>query len=330
MKNIDQKYEGYARLLSGESSVDEQEEIQKQLEKDREEKKTFNKLKSFWTNYHPEINGAERVWDKTAQKLGFAEARPSKTRKLTSFFRYAAAAVFILSVGINSFFLLSKWASKSVEMVEYTTKTGEVKNFTLPDGSKVWLNAESTLIFPERFEGQNRNVYLIGQAFFKVEKNRHKPFFVNASQLIVKVLGTSFEVKNYQNDPEISASLVEGKVEIFNKSTEKEAVVLKPAEEAMFYKSDGAVTVTQKPEVLVAPWREGRFRFYNTDLLSIAHQLERKFDCEFVFVDEAAESLRFTADFENEGLSEILELLNKAHSFNLKQTGRRYIVSISE
>lgn len=326
----EEKYEEYARILAGESSATEKEELLRKLQSDPEEQKTFERLQSFWNHYSIEINSADRIWAKTAERLGFEEKETGKTRKISHILRYAAAAVLFLSIGINSYFLLNKWASNQVEMIEYSTKTGEVKNFVLPDGSKVWLNSESTLILPEKFEGKTRNVYLIGQAFFKVEKNPEKPFLVNASQLIIKVLGTSFEVKNYQNDPEISASLVEGKVEVINKSTEKEAVVLHPAEEAMYYKTGGSIAVSEKPEVLIAPWRDGRFRFHNTELLSIAHQLERKFDCEFVFVDEAAQTLRFTADFENENLEEILGLLNKAHSFNLKKTGRKYIVSSLE
>lgn len=331
MKNIDQKFEEYARFLAGESNTHEQESLLERLASNPDEKKSFEKLKSFWDNYNPaDVNSAEQVWKRTSGKLGFKNTVKPRSVKLMSFYKYAAAAVLLVSISINSYFLINRWHASPAEMIEYSTKTGEVKEFVLPDGSKVWLNSESTLILPEKFEGKTRNVYLIGQAFFKVEKNPQKPFLVNASQLTIKVLGTSFEVKNYQNDPEISASLVEGKVEVIDKSAGKDALVLKPSEEAMFCKSDGAITVSQKPEVLVAAWRDGRFRFYNTDLLSIVHQLERKFDCEFVFVDEAAESLRFTADFENEDLDEILGLLNKAHSFDLNKAGRRYMISISK
>lgn len=330
MNNIDPKFEVYARFLTGESEATEQKSLENQLAKDPDEKKSFEKLKSFWHNYNSEVDKADTIWEKTSEKLEFDNPQHLRPLKPLTFYKYAAAAILIISLSINSYYLINKWFTKPVEMIEYTAKKGEVKEFLLPDGSKVWLNSESTLILPEKFEGNNRNVYLIGQAFFKVEKNPHKPFLVNASQLVIKVLGTSFEVENYQNDPKISASLVEGKVQVIDKSTNKEWVVLKPSEEAIFNKSDGEIIVSKKPVSLVAPWLEGCFRFRNTDLLSIAHQLERKYDCEFVFVDEAAESLRFTADFENESLDEILELLNKAHSLNLKKSGRKYIVSTSE
>jgi len=330
VKNTDQKFEEYARFLAGESDTDEKRDLLERLKNDPEEKKSFEKLNAFWNNYSPEVDSADRIWEKTSSKLGFTNVPKAKFRKLNSLQKYAAVAIILISIGFNSYFVLDKWRSNSVDMIEYSAKTGEVKEFVLPDGSKVWLNSESTLILPEQFKGNSRNVFLIGQAFFKVEKNPKKPFLVNTAEMVIKVLGTSFEVRNYQNDPETSTSLVEGKVELQNKVSGGDDIVLKPSEEAMINKTDGKITISEKPEILIAPWRDGRFRFYNTELLSIAHQLERKFDCEFVFVDQAAESLRFTADFENENLDKILALLNKAHSFNLKKDGRRFIISISE
>lgn len=329
MKNTDQKFEEYASFLAGESDTEEKQYLLERLKNDPEEKKSFEKLNSFWNNYSPEVDSADRIWKKTSAKLGFVNTPKARFRKLSTLQKYAAVAIVLISIGFNSYFIIDKWMGNSVDMIEYSAKTGEVKEFALPDGSKVWLNSESTLILPEQFKGNSRNVFLIGQAFFKVEKNPKKPFLVNTAEMVIKVLGTSFEVRNYQNDPEISTSLVEGKVELQNKVANGDDIVLKPSEEAMINKTDGKITISEKPEILIAPWRDGRFRFYNTELLSIAHQLERKFDCEFVFVDQAAESLRFTADFENENLDEILGLLNKAHSFNLKKSGRRFIISIS-
>lgn len=327
MKNIDQKYEEYARYLTGESDIAEKQKLLERLENDADEKELIGKLKAFWNNYSPQIDSADRVWQMTSQKLEFTEIKTTKKREFNSFLRYAAAAIFLLSIGVNSYFLISKWINNPADMIEYTAKTGEVKEFVLPDGSKVWLNSESTLILPQKFEGDKRNVFLIGEAYFKVEKNPKKPFLVNTSSIVVKVLGTSFSVSNYLNDPDVTTSLVEGKVELQNKTDKGEAIVLKPSQEATFNKSDGLISVQAKPEALVAPWREGSFRFYNTSLISIAHQLERKFNYEFVFIDKEVESYRFTADFENEGIDEILELLNKAHSFDLKKVDRRYIIS---
>lgn len=330
MRNSDQKFEEYASFLAGESNINDKHELLERLKNDPNEKELVEKLNSFWKNYTPNIDSSDQIWKLTSQKLGLNPVKKEKTLLQNPFLRYAAAAVLLFSIGINSYFVASNWHGKNDDMIEYTAKTGEVKELTLPDGSKVWLNSESTLILPEQFKGNNRNVFLVGEAFFKVEKNPKKPFLVNTSVMTVKVLGTSFSVSNYQNDPEVRTNLVEGKVELLNKVAKGNDIVMKPSEEVVFTKANGAISIDEKSEALVAPWRQGRFRFYNTDLLSVAHQLERKFDCEFVFVDDEAETLRFTADFENEGLDEILELLNKAHSFVLKKAGKKYIISVSK
>lgn len=302
--------------------------IRERLKNNPHERASVRKLKSIWDVYHPETNSANRIWKLTSKKLHLRQSQRTKITKVSSWWKYAAAAMLVLSIGLNAYYFINRNNPHSTGIPEYTAKTGEVKLVNLPDGSKVWLNSKSTLILQSQFNEKTRNVFLIGEAFFEVTKNPQKPFLVNTSDLTVRVLGTSFSVSNYQNDPDISTCLLEGSVELQSKADVSKSVILSPSESATLNKSNGEITVKNKPENLIAPWREGRFRFYNHNLRSIAHQLERKFDCEFIFVDEAAESLRFTGDFETKNLDEILELLNKAHSFKLKKEGRRYIISL--
>lgn len=328
MKDTDSIFEAYAKVLSGECTLAEKKELLDRLENDPEEKARFEQLEKIWHSSSVQPNSAEQIWQLTSAKLGFRQEIASQKTKLRGWWQVAAAAVIVLSVALNSYLLIDGKTGGTNDIIEYSAKTGEVKKIDLPDGSSVWLNAESTLILQEHFGGKSRNVYLIGEAYFKVSKNPEKPFLVNTSSVVVKVLGTSFGVRNYQNDPDISTCLVEGSVQLLNKVNPNNSVILNPSEEALLIKSNGELTVSQQPHGLIAPWREGRFRFHDHELVTITHQLERKFDCDFVFLDEAAESLRFTGDFENESLDEILLLLNKAHTFKLKKTGRRYIISL--
>ena len=325
MKITDQRFEEYAQLFSGECSAEERQQLKERLSNHPGEKAEFEKLQNVWDNYFPaEANSSNRIWELTTQKLGFE----SKTRRIgvTNWMKYAAAALIILSLGLNGYWFLNN-KHQNNDWKEYSTKTGEVKKIILPDGSSVWLNSESILLCHEQFDQNARSVFLMGEAFFHVTKNPNAPFSVNTSSMTVRVLGTSFNVSSYANDPVVSTSLEEGKVQIFTKENTTKPVVLSPKEEAILKKSNGTITVNNQRQI-IAPWREGRFRFYDNELLMITHQLERKFDCEFIFVDEGAESLRFTGDFENESLDEILGLLNKAHSFKLKKAGRRYIISL--
>lgn len=328
MKETDSIFEIYAKVLSKECTPAEMKELHDRLEHDPEEKERFEMLQKLWNNTSTELNSAEKIWQQTSDKLGFGKKITTRKLEIRLWWQYAAAAIIVFSVILNSYLLIDRQTSKTNHIIEYSAKTGEIKQVDLPDGSSVWLNSESTLILQEQFDGRSRNVYLIGEAFFKVSKNPEKPFLVNTSEMVVKVLGTSFSVRNYQNDLDISTSLVEGSVQLLNKVNPKNSVILNPSEEALLSKSDGELTVRKQQNNLIAPWREGRFRFHDNELLAITNQLERKFDCEFIFLDVAAESLRFTGDFENESLDEILLLLNKAHTFKFKKSGHRYIISL--
>lgn len=327
MNRSDPEIKQYARVISKESSLLEKEVLLTRLRNNPKEKAQFDKLEKFWKNYSPEIDSSERIWELTSQKLGFKKTMSSKI-KVNRWWLYASAAMIILSFGLNFYFVFAKSNEQDNDLTEYSAQTGEVKQIQLPDGSKVWLNSESSLIFHEKFKSKNRIVFLTGEAFFKVMKNPDRPFLVNTSNLTIKVLGTSFNVRNYRNDQEISTSLVEGKVDIQNKSGNEEHVLLMPAEEAIYNKSDSKITIKNKEINQIATWREGRFRFQNASFEFISHQLERKFGCEFVFADSASKSLRFTAEFENENLKEILNLLNNAHAFNVKTTDKQYVISI--
>ncbi|MBL7965567.1 MAG: FecR domain-containing protein [Prolixibacteraceae bacterium] len=328
MKDSDSIFEVYAKVLSKECTQDEIKDLFDRLELDLEEKARFEKLQKLWNSNSSELYSSEQIWQLTSDKLGFGKKITSQKLKFRPWLRYVAAAIFVFSIALNSYFLIDRQTNRTNDIIEYSAKNGEIKKIELPDGSSVWLNSESTLILQEQFDGKSRDVFLIGEAYFKVSKNPEKPFLVNTSEVVVKVLGTSFSVRNYKNDPDVSTSLVEGSVQLLNKDNPSNSVILKPSEEALFSKSNGELTVRKQQNSLIAPWREGRVRFHDHDLLTITNQLERKFDCEFVFLDVAAESLRFTGDFENESIDEILLLLNKAHTFKYKKSGHRYIISL--
>lgn len=325
MNNTDKKFEEYAQILSGECTPEEKQILLERIANNVDERVEFEKLQDIWNNYSPATpSSVEKIWELAVSKLEFET--PSKKIKLRVWMKYAAAVFVLVSLSLNLYWFIGQQNTAS-SWVEYSTRNGEIKQISLPDGSTVTLNSESILLCQSKFEKNARNVFLMGEAFFHVTKNPEAPFSVNTSEMTVRVLGTSFNVSSYTNDPIVSASLEEGKVQIFSREKPSNPIVLKPKDEALLERASGEITVNNQQK-LIAPWREGRLRFHDNELLMITHQLERKFDCEFIFIDEAAESLRFTGDFENETLDEILELLNKAHSFKLKKSGKRYIISI--
>ena len=157
-----------------------------------------------------------------------------------------------------------------------STARGETYQVRLPDGSKVWLNAATTLKYPTSFKSSGeRLVELNGEAYFEVFKDKARPFKVKSSNQTVEVLGTHFNINSYKDEATVNTILVEGSVKI-NKNT-----ILKPGQQARFYKS-GNITVSQADINQIA-WKDGKFRFNNTNLEDVLRQLARWYDVDFVY-----------------------------------------------
>lgn len=167
---------------------------------------------------------------------------------------------------------------KTKSTVSYNTietpKGGQYQ-VILPDGTKVWLNAASSLKYPEVFTGNERRVELTGEAYFEVAKNKAKPFHVKNHNQDVEVLGTHFNINSYMDDKTIKTTLLEGSVRVSNGKSVK---ILKPGEQSI---ADGNGMIRLASDVDTddeTAWKNGLFQFNNANLKSILSQLERWYD----------------------------------------------------
>ncbi|WP_407427183.1 FecR family protein [Arcticibacter sp.] len=156
------------------------------------------------------------------------------------------------------------------------TPTGGNYKFSLPDGTKVYLNSSSTLKFPVSFSKTERKVLLSGEAYFEVAKHPSKPFIVESGDQTVEVLGTHFNIKSYKNEPAIKTTLLEGRVKVIERST-GDAKYLGPGQEAKLEKS-GRFTVAIGDTEQAIGWKNGAFVFNDLQLEDIMRQLERWYD----------------------------------------------------
>lgn len=186
------------------------------------------------------------------------------------------------------------------------TPRGGQYQITLPDGTRVWLNAASTLRYPTSFTASERKVELDGEAYFEVAENRSKPFRVISKDQVVEVLGTQFNVSSYGNESSIKTTLVEGSVKVLNTSN-KQARHLLPGQEAVKTK-DGNINVRTANIEQTISWKNGLFVFNDMELKNIMRQLERWYDVE---VDYATiPNLNYNAHISRElNLSEVLQTL---------------------
>jgi transmembrane sensor len=190
----------------------------------------------------------------------------------------------------------------------------------LPDGTKVWLNAESSLRYMTSFIGNERRVVLNGEGYFEVTKNKEKPFIVESSGSIIRVLGTKFNVNSYKDEDAFTTALVEGSIQI-TKGTESK--ILKPGQQASVTgNSIDVVTVDTREAVA---WKEGNFVFRNTPVHAIVKQLERWYDLDVEFSDPVQKHLNATIS-RDVPLSKVLHYLEETGEVHFKLEGRKLIV----
>ena len=183
---------------------------------------------------------------------------------------------------------------QKVEKLVYNTlrvPRGNEYHIVLSENTEVWLNSESELRFPVNFVGNERRVFLRGEAFFAVARDTARPFRVVADEMEVEVLGTQFNVNAYRDNGNLLATLVEGSVRVTD-TLSGNACVLSPGQQAEIGK--GELTISQVNTGEVTAWREGRFLFRDMPLERIMKELERWFDVEVLFADHALRAHPFT------------------------------------
>ena len=188
-------------------------------------------------------------------------------------------------------------------------RKGQYK-LTLSDGTKVWLNAESSIRYPVSFSGNERKVFVTGETYFEVAKDKSKPFRAVADDVMVEALGTSFNINAYSNEPFMSATLVEGSVLVSNGKTDN---ILKPGQQAQLSATDFSIINVETSEAIA--WKDNQFRFANTPLDVIMRQVERWYDAEVVYESKPADhfNAEISRDVPVSKLLHYLELTNRVH-----------------
>jgi ferric-dicitrate binding protein FerR (iron transport regulator) len=203
-----------------------------------------------------------------------------------------------------------------------STPTGGQYNIILADGTKVYLNAVSSIKYPTQFNGDKRVVELEGEAYFEVAKNKNKPFIVKSNNQSIEVLGTHFNVHSYNNESVVKTTLLEGSVAVTYKN---QKAILKPGQQSDVSDNFSKIKVKEvDPEEAVA-WKNGRFKFDNADLKNVMRQLERWYGIKVEYRGNVSD-VRFNGGtFRNKNLSEVLKVLELSN-IKFKVEGKTVIV----
>ena len=219
-------------------------------------------------------------------------------------------------------------AEKTTAKVMYNTvsipRGGEYR-LELADGTKVWLNAATELRFPVNFTGDMREVYLKGEAYFQVKRDEKHPFIVHTSMGAVEVLGTSFNVRDYEDEREVVTTLETGKVMYVSGNT-REKVTLNPGYQVL-EKESSPVEVRKVDPLQYTGWREGKYVFEDVALEDIMRTLCRWYDIDVVYANPAVKKFHFTGDLERyESISIFLSFIETGGDVKFKTEGKTIII----
>ena len=290
-----------------------------QTKRDEKELLESNQINSMMEEQweHPEaVKGKVKAPDFDAIFSRIEQKAYTET-KVRRFPVYRLVAGIALLAGLTAALYFFFQKDTVIKQLQFATAPGEIKSFSLPDGSTLWLGENSSVSYPANFT-DSRVIDMEGLVFFKVIKN-NTPFKVNAGMLSVEVTGTSFSVSNYKNTNEIEATLVEGAVNITD-SKGQLIKQLKPNEKIIFNKASGSFEVKNVNAKELTLWKESKLTFNNTSLIDIANELGKRYGIHFE-VDESVAAYNFTFSLSDETLEETISLIRSMAPVDATQKG---------
>lgn len=269
---------------------------------------------------------------------------PKTVRLNMGISRIAAVLVLTFILGALSFYFLGKSFKTTAERSYYSeikVPLGAKSMIVLPDSSVVWLNAGSEIRYSTDFNKKNRDISLQGEGYFKVAKNKHLPFIVDAFGFTVKAVGTEFNVEAYAEDRTIKTILVKGKVKLDHETKSIVGdVFMNPNSKAVFYKNANDPDVRNgKPRLLIETnidplplisWKDNRYIFKSEPLQNLAIKLGRKYNFKFIFETDEIRNYRFSGILKDETLQQVMDVIKQTSPITYEIRGKSVIINKDE
>ena len=263
------------------------------------------------------------------KRVAEASAKPQARKIRLGWLKYAAA-VLLLMVGVG--YLSYKGGQNEIQAsfgdIVIATPQGSRTQLMLPDGSKVWLNAGSSIAYSQGFGYNDRLVRLIGEGYFEVAHNEKLPLSVESENVRVTVLGTKFDFRDYPTDAEATVSLTEGSVSMCSSKNPGVDQLLEPGQRATVDKKSGQIHVERYEVANTIKWTNGRLVFNGESLPDIVKTLERSYNVKIKIKDGDLMKLRFYGDFvrQEQTLVEILDALASTGKLSYERNGKNVTI----
>lgn len=281
-------------------------------------------------------NSMDNILVKLHNKIDFSDEgrrdRNSSGKNFLYIFSKIAAILFI-PVLLYSIYLTffdradNEVASDTGIWQTIKVPAGSQTEFSLPDGSYIWLNSGSVFKYPSSFNKDFRNVELTGEGYFDIRHDPEHPFRVNAGKLNIDVKGTRFVVINYPDDPAVEVILESGNVLVStaDKNPGNGISLTETGEKATYNNSDKKISVEKDDIDKYTSWREGIMIFRDDPMSEVARRLSHRFNVEIVLNGDDIKDYVYTATFKNESLNQILELLKISAPLKLTRTEQKFL-----
>lgn len=271
-----------------------------------------------------------KVWEEKFNQKTVAHSQTTQTKlKIPKYFRYAAVwSVMLLTLGGYALYQFQQ-KNRPIAIIESSAAAGKLLKVILPDSTVVFLNAASKLRYPEKFDGKTREVTLLGEAFFEVKHDSEHPFLVHADKLNIHVLGTSFNIRSYQNDSDIAVTVATGKVGVtIPARKEIKASFLLPNTQLTYQKSSERLAINTVNSQDSRAWETGSFIFDYETLENITKRLSRWYNVSFACQNKQLLAKRFKLKLHNDNLKTVMESLSTAgNGFQYSIKGNQVIIN---
>lgn len=270
-------------------------------------------------NYQP---NQDKGWASMQRKLAAEPRQEAKVVRMAGFRRWMrVAAVFTLLV--SGAFILRQLLDNGLETL--ATYEDMEQKIQLSDGSTIWLNENSELRYPATFEGENRVVYLKGEAFFEVAKNPNQPFIIEMEDSKIQVIGTSFNVRSHKTENFVEVQVETGKV-MFEAGTH-EPMALLPMDKGVFDKKTATVSQLKDENLNASAWKRKQLQFKNNSMKDIFEAMERFYKINIAVENQAILGCPFTTKFNKNALASAISILTASHQFEfVQQNNGQYLV----
>jgi len=326
------------RYLQHTISEDEMSELHIWMQESPENKAFFFQLKNIYdsTRHHKitDEKGMEISWQRMRSKMQDTHSSVKTTSKrakvLWRMTGYVAVILIALAIGWG-IGLKNVKDSPDVHVADTTynqvhvKKGGKPNTVILSDGSKIQLNAATTIKYPTNFSTDKREIYLDGEAYFEITENKEKPFVINLKQQSITVLGTHFNVEAHQSESYSIVTLLSGSISLETFSHEGKSIsqmLLKPNQRAYYDDISGSVSLENVDASLSNVWIRGAYKFKDEPLYLITKRLENYYGIKIRLMNDSLKYVKYTGTFSLEqSIQEVLKIMNYDKQFKFKQTG---------